>query len=46
MKAIEKRNEILKISSISGVTYTDLINMIYVVYKDIEKIKKHLGIED
>jgi len=40
-------NEVLKTDiQMNGFTMNEIISMIYTVYKDIEKIKKHLGIED
>jgi len=47
LRVREKINEVLKINDKSNLyNIPEVIGMIYVIYKDIEKIKKHLGIED
>ena len=43
----EKINEVLKNENNTSNNFSiqEIINMIYVIYKDIEKIKNHLEIE-
>ena len=47
MNSRDMVNEILKINTNNNgmITYSEIIHILYVIYKDIEKIKSHLGIK-